>query len=416
MRILVVSAVYPPEPITAGRNTAQLVEALADGGHQVQVVAPYPNRPGGRLYPGYRRRLFEDSRSDQGVPLRYCWTIFSRRSSLPSRFLENVSFGLAAAWAILRLERPQALYVMSWPVLAPALAALAARWRRVPFVVNIQDVYPESLVVQGRAGKDSLLVRWLGRLDRWVAHSSQAVVVISESFARVYRQERGVAAEKVIVVPNWADERLLEDPQADAQAQSLRQAQAIPPEARLVVYAGNIGTAAGVEGVIQAFAALRDCEQVWLLAAGEGASLAACQALADRLDLRRVRFHSPWPVGETAAVLRAADILLLPTQGEQSLVSVPSKLMYYMLAGRPVLAQVLEESDSAQAILRAGCGWLAPPGRPELLAARIAEAASLPRAELEQLGRQGQEYARRSFTRQACLPRLAALLEGLSGD
>lgn len=114
---------------------------------------------------------------------------------------------------------------------------------------------------------------------------------------------------------------------------------------------------------------------------------------------------------ETSEVLRAADVLLLPTQREQSLVSMPSKLISYMLAGRPVIAQAVPGSDLAQTIEDADCGWVVQPEDPKILAEAIRKVMALPFEERNRRGLSGRDYALRHFTQATCLPKVINLLE-----
>jgi glycosyltransferase involved in cell wall biosynthesis len=236
------------------------------------------------------------------------------------------------------------------------------------------------------------------------------VIAISERFAKIYRDDRGVPAGRVFMVPNWGDERLIVP---DAGGLELRAELRIPADAFLLVYGGNIGIAAGVEGVIEAWGRLPVASRPYLLIAGEGASLVACQALAMQIAPLQVRFYTPWPAEKTSAVYAAADVLVLPTRGAQSLASVPSKLISYMLAARPVLAQALPDSDLAHTIREAGCGWVVEPDRPEILADTIRQIMALPRDELRRLGQAGRDYALRHLTRSACLPKVIEVLESV---
>ena len=141
-----------------------------------------------------------------------------------------------------------------------------------------------------------------------------------------------------------------------------------------------------------------------MLIAGVGSSLRACQQLVEEKGLQdRIFFHTPWPKKDTGIVLGAADVLLLPTQGEQSLVSVPSKLISYMLSGRPVLAMVLGNSETAKLIIKAKAGWVIPPDDPGTAAALKVIAASAPE-DVRAAGARGLDYALSNLTREANLP------------
>lgn len=393
----------------SSQTSAQIAEEFRRRGAEVTVITAFPNRPAGRLYPGFSRRLYQRQRSTNGVEVIRSFATLSTVSHVLSRSMENISFGVTSGLAALFIRRPNVIYSNTWPIFATGLLWLVARIRNIPMVISVQDVYPESLMAQGRIRADSRLARWLMRIDRHIVQRCRSIIVISESFAAVYRERRGVSPERLHVVPNWIDERSIVV--AEARAADLRMALNIPPEAILLVYGGNVGAAAGVETVIEAFQDLGDGDNVYLLIAGEGARLAECQRLAEARGSPRIRFYSPWPQSETSTVLSAADILLLPTRGTQSLASVPSKLITYMMTGRPVVALAVPESELAGLLTRTGCGWLVEPDRPELLANILREVVACDKSILEQRGQAGRKYALAHLSRTACLPRVIEILE-----
>jgi glycosyltransferase involved in cell wall biosynthesis len=409
---LIVGAVYPPEPVISGRNSADLVAELVRRGHRVRVVAPYPSRPLGRRYPGYPRRLYWNEPSPQGYWITRCLAATSSHSSLLSRLVENLSFGLSAAWLALWMQpRPQTIYANTWPLFAQALLCWVARLRRIPLVLGVQDLYPESLAAQGRLRPGSWLFRCLQALDRWNAASSRALMVIARSFEQVYRQQRRIPASKIQRIPIWIDDqRLLAELAALPPGEnSIRRRLGISPDTFLFVYAGNIGAAAGLEAVLEALQGAELPAQFMI--AGEGPRLEACRRLAGELPPGMVHFISPWAKEDTAAVLASADAFLLPTFGEQAFASLPSKLAAYQLAARPVLAIASQGTDLARAIDDSGCGWLVPPGSPEALRAALRQACRVAPDERARRGVAGREYALAHFSRAACLPRLVELVE-----
>lgn len=408
MHFLVVSCVFPPEPIVSAQTSAQIADELVTRGHNVTVITAFPNRPAGKIYSGYTRRLFHRERSANGYSIIRCGSLLSSESHMLSRFGENVSFGLMSGLAALTMARPDVIYANTWPIFAAGILAMVARWRRVPLVISVQDVYPESLIAQGRLPASSRLTSLLRRIDRAIVHSSQQVIVISERFAQIYLDDRQVPAQQIHVVPNWIDERQIVP---DVGGSEIRAEAGISDSAFLLVYGGNIGAAAKVEGIIEALGYLSGKGRPYLLIAGAGPNLPACRSLATTIAPDRVSFYTPWPAEKTSPVYAAADVLVLPTQGEQSLVSAPSKLIGYMLSARPIIAQAVSGSDLATIIQEACCGWVVAPGRPDCLAHAIQEAMSLSPVELRQRGQLGREYALSHFARAACLPRIITILE-----
>ncbi|HEX7831352.1 MAG TPA: glycosyltransferase family 4 protein [Thermoanaerobaculia bacterium] len=378
MKVAIVSCVYPPEPAVSARTSFEIAEALRDRGDDVTVICPFPNRPGGRVFDGFRR-AWRSVRDERGVRVERRWSTLSRSSTLISRFVENVTFGITSAIA-LRRAKPDIAYLNSWPLFATALAVLALG--KTPFVVSVQDVYPESLFVQRRSGA-RVIGALLRRIDRWIAKRARAVIVLSRGFAEIYERDRGVA--HVHVIPNWITDDIAPDPEA---GRAYRRERGIPDDAFLVVYGGNVGVAANVEQLIEATRTL----DVHLLIAGSGPRVAACRAISHE----RVHFEDPWPMSMTAAVLSAADLLALPTLGEQSFVSVPSKLLTYLLMDKPILAIAPQDSEIARVIADANAG--------RTVQDNIADAIRTTR------GGGGRKYVLREFSRDACLPRILELL------
>lgn len=397
MRVTIVSCVYPPEPPVSARTSSELAQALAARGHEVRVVCPFPSRPAGVVASGFERR-WKNRTVEGSVLVERRWSTLSRTSTLASRFVENLTFGLTSAIALLRGPRPDVVYLNTWPLFAALLAVLAIRVRRLPFVLSVQDLYPESLFVQKRAGA-RVAIAMLKGLDAWIARRAAGVIAISKGFAQIYVQDRRVAQDRVRLVPNWIESSLAPDPEG---GRAIRRRLGIGNDVRLLVFGGNVGVAANVEQLIETMRHLGD--RYVLLIAGTGTRVGACRALAEKLVRGRVVFLDPWPSDETASVLSAADLLVLPTLGEQSVVSVPSKLLTYLLMNKPVLALAREQSETARVLRESGSGRTLETNDPHRIAAAVEAMAEEPMDG-------GRRYALENFSRERCLPQLVELLE-----
>jgi glycosyltransferase involved in cell wall biosynthesis len=305
-----------------------------------------------------------------------------------------------------QLERPDVVYANT-ALVASGILAILCRVRRIPVITSIQDLYPDSLVSQGRSRSSGAVIRLLRWMDSWILSQSAALITISERFATVLRDRSAGKLPPIHVIPNWVAPETVE---LSVDASASRARWGIPAAARLFVYAGNIGAASGIEDVTQAMGLLPKTAGAYLLVAGHGSRLEGCQALAAKISPERIRFHSPWPTEETSLVLRAADVLLLPTKGNQSLVSLPSKMLTYMLAARPILALARPESDLATALDRAGCGWHIPPDEPRVLAEKIRQLTALPAATLDQMGGAGRSYVSRHHDPKNCISCLVRII------
>ena len=407
-QVTIVSCVFSPEPVVSAQTSAQIASALRANGHTVRVVTNFPNRPAGQLYPGVRRKFAQREITPDGIEITRCFSTLSPESTLLSRMLENLSFGLTSGWQVLTGKKPDVIYANTWPIVATGIIYLVAWLRRIPLVLSVQDVYPEVLIVQQRTTENSRLARLMRWIDGLIARSSAHVIVISKNFAEIYRQQRQVLSSHVSVIPNWIDGGQI-DISSDGTA--YREKLGIGETDFLLVYGGNVGVAAGVEVVIEALRLLGGEDALRLVVAGAGSQLAKCQQLASTLPGNPVHFHTPWLAAETTEVLRAADLLVLPTRSEQSSASVPSKLLSYMLASRPILATALANSDLTDLVERSGCGWVVEPDRPDLLAAKVQAIRQLGSEELNRRGQAGRAYVLQHLTKEVCLPQVIKIIE-----
>jgi glycosyltransferase involved in cell wall biosynthesis len=217
-----------------------------------------------------------------------------------------------------------------------------------------------------------------------------------------------VPEEKIHVVPNWMDDL---EVVGGVDAAGIRRHHHIPEDAFLLVYGGNVGYAAGVEEVILALGRLNGNRPVYLLVAGSGSQLEACRSLAHQIKAERVRFHTPWPEEETQAVYAAADALVLPTRDRQAQASVPSKLIAYMLAERPILAVSQAETELTDTLLRAKAGWVIEPGDQDALARQMVELSIIDLQRRLEMGKNARAYALKHMTALSCLPAIIQVIE-----
>lgn len=407
MRIFIVSCVFPPEPVVSAQTSYQIAERLVDRGDEVIVIAPFPNRPAGKIFPGYKRNLFSNHVME-GIKVIRCFNTVSQESTLISRLAENISFGITSGLAVIFSKHPDVLYLNTWPVIATGIIWIIARIRRIPLVISIQDVYPESLIIQDRVSAHNWWIELLRKTDAIICRGSKALIVVSKGFASIYLEDRRVDPKSIYVIPNWLDAKRFDQFDRD---NGVREKYNIPKDGFVFAFGGNIGVAAGVETIIEAFSSLPKKSNLYLLIAGEGSNLTKCKELVSRLNIANVIFHSPWLFEETSAVLSSSDILLLPTQGNQSLVSMPSKVIAYMLSGRPILGQVHPSSDCAHLITEAECGWVVAPDSPQLLTRQMEKILHMDHVDFYLMGEKGRNYALGNLSKEACLPKVLEILD-----
>lgn len=407
LRIAIVNAVYPPEPVASAHIGRDLARRLAGDGARVTVLCPFPTRPMGVEFPGYTGHRVARVDLEDGVEVVRLPSFTAPGPGLAGRLRENLSFGSQACRYLAR-EVPQAdvIYANPWPLFSQAMIARHCARRGIPLVLHVQDVYPEALrsklpvLVQGGA------FLALTALDRWSLRRATRVVVISENMRRTCVDNRGLVPERVVTIPNWVDERLFASLPSRAEACARY---GLPEEKFTFLYLGNIGPVAGVDLLIAAFRAAR-LPQAQLVIAGDGSAKAACVEMAKDLGVESARFISSPDVENVPLRQSLGHAFLLPLRKGAAMSSIPSKLASYLLSGRPILASVDDGSDTARCIREAKCGWVGEPEDVGWLARQMAEAAALPADTLARMGANGREYGLKHFSRAQGVEQLASVV------
>jgi glycosyltransferase involved in cell wall biosynthesis len=407
LKVAIINAVYPPEPVVSAQLGRDLTVHLATNGVEVTVLCPVPTRPLGAKYIGYTNAKCIRVEQEEKTNVVRLISFTAPESGLIGRLRESFSFGRhVCRYLDQHLADVDVVYANTWPLFSQALIARHCTRRGIPLVLHIQDIYPESLLskLPGLFGK--VVAVPLMALDRWTVRQSARVVVISENMRQTYVHGRGLAPEKVITIRNWVDEsRFACLPTREAACEKY----GVPRNLFTFLYLGNIGPVAGVEGLIEAFHLAR-LNEAQLVIAGDGSAKAACVELAKRLSVSNVMFISDPDVENVPLIQSLGHVFLLPMRKGAGLSSIPSKLMAYLFSQRPILATVDTEGDTARCIREANCGWVGEPENVHWLADKMAEVSSIPESALSALGQQGRAYGLRHFSKTEGVTRLGATI------
>lgn len=376
-RVLILTQWFDPEPTVKGLTFANY---LVEHGFEVDVLTGFPNYPGGRVYAGYRMRALQRERMGSvrvtRVPLYP-----SHDRSAPGRVMNYLSFALSASIAAFFIRRPDVVYVYHPPATV-GLPALVLKWfRGVPFVYDVQDLWPDTLASTGMVPSKNLL-KIIGLVLRSVYSAAATVAVLSPGFKRRL-MERAVPPAKVVVIPNWADEAQL--------VFSARNRAPGEDAIFSVVFAGNLGHAQGLGTVLDAAERLAVHDQVRITIVGSGVRRDELADEISRRELANVLLLPRLPMRDVGRLLASADALLVHLLDDPLFeITIPSKTQAYLMSGRPILMGV--RGDAAQLVSDAGAGLTFPPEDPEAMAAAIRTLAGLPRAERETMGRAGAAF------------------------
>jgi len=357
MHILFLTDNFPPEVNAPASRTHEHGRAWAAAGEQVTVITCAPNFPTGRVFAGYRNRLWQQEQID-GMRVIRVWSFITANEGFARRVLDYLSYMLMAFVAALFVRRVD-IVVATSPQFFTAVSGWAVgAVKRVPFVFELRDLWPESIKAVG-AMKESAVIRWLERLELFLYRRASLVVSVTHSF-RDTLMRRGIDGAKVEVVTNGVDIARFSPRPKDAALEAELGLQGT----FVAGYIGTHGMAHGLETLLAAMHRLQDHPQgrdIRLLLLGDGARKAALQEEAARLGLGSVvRFIGTVPKEQVARYWSLLDVSIIHLRRTELFTTViPSKLFECMGMGLPVLHGV--GGESAEIVRKEGCGIVFEP-------------------------------------------------------
>jgi len=389
VRLFILSQYYDPEP---GFKTHLLAGSLTVYGHAVTTITGFPNYPRGKLYPGYKIRWRQWEEQDGVSILRLPLYPAHGRSS-GKRVLNYLSF--AASACLLGPVLCGSADVM-WVYHPPLSVGIPAWWmgllRRIPFVYEIQDMWPETLAATGMMPSPRVS-KILSYLAKFVYERAAAITVISPGFKRNL-VSKGIPEKKIHVIPNWADEEIyrpvLPDPEL-ALKHSLT--------GRFnVIFAGNLGAAQALGNVIKAALLLNDLPGVQFVFIGDGVEEMKLRKTVKDYNLRNVLFMGRQPTEAMPHFFALADVLLVHLKRDPLFeITIPSKTIAYLACGRPIISCVA--GDAAELIRGTGAGLICPPENPETLAQSVRDLHAMSAERREAMGKAGRRAFLADYTR-----------------
>lgn len=404
MRILYVSQYFPPEMGAPAARVFELSREWVRLGHQVTVLTGFPNHPTGMIPPEYRGQWLRHEIVD-GIRLLRVPIYAAANQGFAKRIANYLSFGVSASlvgpWVA---ERPDVVLATSPQFLTAVAGYWLSRVYRVPFVFEVRDLWPKSIVAVGAMAASSPAVKALEQVERFLYRAATHIVTVTESFVEEIARH-GIERSKMSVITNGVDLELFQPGDRKAARERL----GLPP-GLLATYVGTHGMAHGLGLILDAAPRLAD-DGVTFLLVGEGAEKAELRARAARAGIGSVLFWDQRPRAELAQVYAAADVCLVLLRKQPLFTTViPSKIFEFMGAGRAIHTTV--DGESRAIIERAGAGVFSPPEDVEAFVATLRSLLADP-ARLATLGRSGRAYAEANYSRPVLAARYADLLAGL---
>lgn len=394
-RILIISAVFPPEQVTSAFLNYDLAHELAKE-YDVTVIRPYPTRPIGAT--------FDSSEvEDKSFRTVLIDSYTHPESELIGRFKEAIDFSKKAVEYIkAHKDEFDFVYNDGWQLFGLNIIAKACVKYSIPYIVPIQDIYPECLLtkshIPGFAKKiiNSILLP----IDKYYQKHAYRVRTISDEMADYLSSTRKIDRNKYLVVNNW---------QNDDDFMNLP----VAKESDKIVfeYVGSINVHANVDLMIKAFAEANNPNSE-LRIYGGGNQKENCQQLVKDLGLTNVSFGFV-SRNEIPVVQSDASVLILALPTGNGNLCLPSKLTSYLLSGRPVLASVDQDSSTKRILEGEECGKTVVPDDKEALANGFKYFAKLTSEERKKMGENSREYALKHLTREVNLQKVVSTIKSI---
>lgn len=406
MHILFITDNFPPEVNAPASRTHEHCREWVAQGHRVTVITCAPNFPTGKVFPGYRNRLRATETVD-GIHVIRVWSYIAANAGFAKRTLDYLSFMFSAAIAGLFVRRCDVVIGTSPQFFTVCAAWFLAALKRVPFVFELRDLWPESIKAVG-AMRESLAIRLLEKLELFLYRRAARIVSVTHSF-RENLARRGIDASKIDVVTNGVDMTRFSARPKDPELLARHGLQG-----KFVAgYIGTQGMAHGLDTLLDTAERMKsqpDADRFAIVLLGDGAQKAQLRAAATARGLDNVVFIDTVPKDQVASYWAILDVSIIHLRKTELFSTViPSKLFEAMGMGIPVLHGVAGES--AAIVEREGVGIVFESENAAELEAAIRKLANDP----EQLARLRLQCASGAahFDRRALALQMLASLQSL---
>jgi len=405
MHIMFMAQCYAPEDVSAAVLITELTTELVKRGHQVTFVTGAPSYPHGKVFPGYRNRIYQQEELD-GVRVIRTWSYISPNKAFWPRIFHYGTYSATALFGGLCAGKPDILVNYSPPLPLGVSAWLLSRLWHVPWVLQLEDLYPDAAVAAGML-HNRAAIAFFEAMERFQYRRATHISLIAESFRRNLLG-KGVSQEKMSLIPVWADPDVV---RPLPKENSFRDQHGLVGKF-VVMYAGNLGLTSSLEDVLVAAELLHHEPGVRFVIIGEGVKKSDLEKVARTRGLENVIFLPYQPRDLFPGMMAAADLSLVTLNSSSSLTSLPSKIFNIMASARPILAVSPSESEIAVLIKEGECGVNIAPGHPEPLAEAILtlrERGDL----LTAMGQNGRHQLKAKFSRVHCADMYEQMLRSL---
>jgi len=405
MKILFLTQYFPPETGAAQNRLSDLASRLAEAEHSVTVLTALPSYPTGRIFDGYRGRLWMNENRN-GVKVVRTWVYTTSQKGFVPRMLNYLCFSIVAFLAgLATARRADLVFVESPPLFVGVTGYLLSRLKRAKFVLNISDLWPESAIVLGML-RNRRLIKLATLVEKGLYR--RAALVTGQTQGIVSSIQSRVSGTRVVLLTNGiAPEFPAKVENARRERNRLRQEFGFG-ENFVVAYAGVHGLAQGLDSIVQAAKTLSSHKEIQFVFFGDGPEKPHLRSIVAESGLTNVSFLPPVMISRMPEVLAAIDVAIVPLKNDPLFRgALPSKLFEAIGAGVPVVAAV--DGEARRLVQESGGGLAVEPENPDELAEAILLLHRDPGLR-QKLSAHGRTYVEMNYNRKNIFEKLEQLL------
>ncbi len=358
MHFLILTQYYEPEIGAAQVRLASFIRELRRAGHSGEVVTSLPNYPTGKIFKGYKRRVYVKELRGE-VPVHRVWLYAAMGRGL-SRILNYFSFAGMSLFGLALAKRPDYVFVESPPLTLAVSAIVFSRFRKTPVILNVSDLWPDTLVELGLL-RDGAVLRSIRMLERWVYRNADYVSAITEGLGRRLRTEKSVPPAKMLFLPNGVDTDFFAPRPPDEE---LRKELGLAGK-KIVAYTGTFGYVHALDLVVESLALVQERNpNIAFVFMGDGSEKGRIVALARERKLANAVFLPPRPPADVARLYSLAFAGVCATRNVASFATMmrPAKMWQIMGCGKPVI--YFGPGEGAEIVRNADAGIIVVSGKP----------------------------------------------------
>lgn len=397
MKLLLLPAYFFPETAASGYLSENRNQAFVEAGFDVELYVPAPCRgisPDVRAE--YCKKEHRCEKMYDGRMVVHRFSMYSEGKNPIARAFRYVFCWIKQFYYGLKAKDVNCIYLASTPPIQGVLGACLKKIKKVPFVYNLQDIFPDSLAGTGLAKKGSILWK-IGRvIENFTYKYADKIIVISEDFKRNI-MAKGVPEDKIVVVYNWVDQNAVVN--VDRSENKLIAKYGIEPSKFYIEYSGNIGLTQNMDMLLDVMKELKDSHpEIGLILVGEGAYKKQVEEIVKRDSLSNVIMLPFQPYEDISHVFSLGDVGLIISKPGVGANSVPSKTWSIMSASRPVLAN-FDENEIKSILSDNSCGIFTKAGDKDAFKNAIIKLYEN-RDLCKEYGRNGREFVMQNLTRE----------------